>query len=195
VSTRADQDLPVISFESAGAWDDWLAENHESSSGISMRIFKVAARTQSITYREALEIALCYGWIDGFKKKYDERSWLQKFTPRSARGVWSKVNTQHAERLIAAGRMKPVGLAQVEAAKRDGRWDRAYAPPSAAEVPEDFLAELEKHPAAKAFFATLNKRNTFPIYYRLHSAKRPETRRRRMQEILAMMERGEKFYP
>ncbi len=160
-----------------------------------MRIFKKGAKSKSIDYAEALDIALCYGWIDGQKKTYDEQSWLQKFTPRRAGSVWSKINTEHVERLTAAGRMTPLGLAQVEAAKRDGRWDRAYASPSAAELPEDFLAELNKRPKAKAFFDTLNKRNTFPVAYRLKSAKKPETRQRRMQAILAMLERGEKFYP
>lgn len=188
-------DVPIVSFESPEAWEQWLAENHESSSGIWMRISKKSSAIRTITYDEALDAALCYGWIDGRKRALDDESWLQKFTPRGQRGVWSRVNTQHAERLIAAGRMKPAGLAQVGAAKRDGRWERAYAPPSAAEIPEDFLVELNKRPKARAFFATLNKRNTFPIYYRLDSAKKPETRERRMNEILAMLDRGEKFYP
>jgi len=188
-------DLPVIAFESADDWEKWLGENHPRSSGIWMRIFKKAANAASITHAEALDVALCYGWIDGWKKRYDERSWLQKFTPRGTRGIWSKVNTENVQRLTEAGRMKPAGLAQVEVAKRDGRWDSAYDPPSRATIPEDFLNELNKNKKAKAFFQTLNKRNTFPIAYRLRSAKRPETRQRRMREILDMLARGEKFYP
>ena len=188
-------DVPIVSFESPEAWEQWLAENHESSSGIWMRISKVTAQIRSITYDEALDAALCYGWIDGRKRALDDQSWLQKFTPRRPRSIWSQRNTEHIERLTTAGRMTPLGLVQVEAAKRDGRWQRAYAPPSAIQIPEDFLAELNKLPKAKAFFETLNKRNTFPVAYRLQSAKRPETRQRRMNEILAMLERGEKFYP
>ncbi len=188
-------DQPVIAFASAADWKRWLDENHTESNGIWMRIFKKASATPTVTYAQALDAALCYGWIDGQKKKYDEESWIQKFTPRRARSTWSKTNTRHIERLTAAGKMKPAGRAQVESAKRDGRWERAYASPGTAVVPEDFMRELSKNLKAKAFFETLNKRNTFPIAYRLQSAGRPETRQRRLKEILAMLERGEKFYP
>ncbi len=188
-------ELPVISFESLDQWERWLADNHASSRGIWMRISKKHTTMASIDYAQALDGALCYGWIDGQKRRYDENSWLQKFTPRRARSGWSKVNTGHVERLTEAGRMQPAGLAQVEAAKRDGRWERAYPPPSTATLPEGFLRELNKNKRAKAFFQTLNKTNTFAIAYRLTNAKKPETRERRTQELLAMLDRGEKLYP
>jgi uncharacterized protein YdeI (YjbR/CyaY-like superfamily) len=190
----AKTELPIITFESPEAWENWLAENHARPNGVWLRLFKKYTGKPTISYEEALDVALCFGWIDGQGRGYDEQSHLQKFTPRRPRSVWSKLNTQRVERLIREGRMRPAGLAQVEEAKRDGRWERAYAPPSAAEIPEDFLAELNKRPHARAFFDTLNKRNTYPIAYRLHNAKKPETRKRRMGEILAMLERGEKFY-
>jgi len=186
--------LPIIAFESSEAWETWLAENHTQPTGIWMRISKKGTNVPSVTYAEALDVALCYGWIDGQKKIFDDQSWLQKFTPRRARSGWSKVNTQHVDRLTREGRMKPAGLVQMESAKRDGRWENAYPPQSAAEPPEDFIKELNKNEKAKAFFRTLTQRNIFPIVYRLQSAKRPETRRRRMEEIIAMFERGEKFY-
>jgi len=188
-------DFPVIAFESPQAWRRWLAPHHADSNGIWMRIFKKGSGVPSINYAQALDEALCYGWIDGQKRIFDEESWVQKFTPRRARSGWSKRNTEHAERLINAGEMKAAGLAEVEAAKRDGRWDRAYSSPGAATLPEDFLRELNKNGKAKAFFETLNKRNTYPITYRLQTAKKAETRERRLREILAMLERGEKFHP
>ncbi len=186
--------LPTIAFESPEAWGTWLAENHTQANGIWMRIAKKGANTRSITYAEALDLALCYGWIDGQKKSYDEHAWLQKFTPRRPRSVWSKINTQHIERLAAAGRMKSGGQAQVDAAKLDGRWERAYSPQRDAAPPEDFMSALNKSKKAQAFFATLTRRNIFPIVYRLQSAKKPETRHRRLNEMIAMLERGEKFY-
>jgi uncharacterized protein YdeI (YjbR/CyaY-like superfamily) len=142
-----------------------------------------------------LDQALCYGWIDGQKKAYDEYSWLQKFTPRRAQSGWSKINTEHAERLIKNGQMQQAGLEAVEAAKADGRWQTAYDSPRNASVPEDFLKALAKNKKAKAFFETLNKANIYSIVYRLQTAKKPETREKRMQLILAMMDRGEKFHP
>lgn len=193
MSSASDQE--TIAFESTEAWEEWLAADHDESNGIWMRISKKSANARTITYAEALDGALCYGWIDGQKKSRDEQSWIQRFTPRRARSGWSKINTEHVARLTAAGRMKAAGMAQVEAAKRDGRWDRAYASPSAAAPPEDFLTELNKSKKAKAFFATLNKANIYPISYRLQTAKKPETREKRLREILAMLERGEKFHP
>lgn len=192
---NAASELDVRSFVSALAWEKWLGKNHATSAGCRLRIFKKSSGKASVTYAEALDTALCYGWIDGQKKSYDELSWLQKFTPRRPRSVWSKKNTQHAERLIGAGNMKPAGLKEIEAAKRDGRWKSAYDSPSVATLPEDFLHELGRNKRAKAFFQTLNKRNTYAIAYRLQSAKKPETRARRMQALLAMLARGEKLYP
>ena len=160
-----------------------------------MRIFKVASGEASVTYAEALDGALCYGWIDGQKRRLDEVSWLQKFTPRRARSVWSKRNTEHVERLVLAARMTPAGLAQVEAAKADGRWDAAYEPSSEAKVPEAFLKALAKNKRAKKTFETLNKRNLFAIGSRVRSAKRPETRERRIRAIIDILARGETLYP
>ena len=187
--------LPVISPDSPGSWHDWLATNHANSNGVWLRMFKKNSAVRSLTYDEALDEALCYGWIDGQKRTFDEKSWIQKFTPRRARSGWSKRNTEHAERLIEAGKMQPAGLAQVEAAKRDGRWDQAYQSPAAGAMPEDFVRALNENPQAKVSFETLNRRNSYPIVYRLQTAKKPETRERRLREIIAMLERGEKFYP
>lgn len=186
--------LDIVPFESAGHWEVWLAEYHASSSGVWLQIFKKGSGIASVTYVEALDEALCYGWIDGQKQKYDEQSWLQKFTPRRPRSIWSKNNTRNVERLMGAGKMKPAGLKEVEAAKRDGRWENAYVPIREATLPDDFLEALAKDPQAKAFFETLSQANTFVIAYRLQSAKRPETRQRRMKAMLEMLSRGEKFY-
>ncbi len=188
-------DFPIISLESQAQWEQWLADNHASSDGVWLQFFKKASGKKAITYPEAVEEALCYGWIDGQSKSYDNESWLQKFTPRRARSVWSKINIQKVERLIEAGKMKPAGLQQIEAAKLDGRWERAYDSPSNATVPDDFLQELAKDKKAKAFFDTLNKANTYAITYRLQTAKKPETREKRMKAILEMLAKGEKFHP
>lgn len=187
-------DYPIISLESQEEWEQWLADNHASSDGVWLQFFKKASGKKTITYAEAIDEALCYGWIDGQSKSYDDESWLQKFTPRRARSIWSKVNIQKVERLIEAGKMKPAGLNQIEAAKLDGRWERAYDSPSNATVPEDFLRELDKDEKAKAFFETLNKTNTYAIIFRLQTAKKPETREKRMKAILEMLAKGEKFY-
>jgi len=187
--------LQILSFESADKWEAWLAENYFRPEGLWLRIYKKGSGLPTVTYPEALDSALCWGWIDGQKKPFDDKSWLQKFTPRRPRSRWSKNNTRHAERLVAGGRMKPSGLKEIAAAKADGRWEKAYSAPAAAEMPEDFLQALEGNRKAKAFFQTLSKRNTYAIAYRLQDAKRPETRQRRLLQILAMLERGEKFYP
>jgi uncharacterized protein YdeI (YjbR/CyaY-like superfamily) len=184
----------ISAFKSSGAFRDWLATNHHQSDGLWMRIFKKSSGQASITYHEALDEALCHGWIDGQKKAYDEHSWLQKFTPRRAQSGWSKINTEHVERLIKAGQMRPAGLAAIEAAQADGRWQTAYDSPRRAAVPEDFLKALAKNKKAKAFFETLNKANVYAIVYRLQTAKKPETREKRLGMILAMMDRGEKFH-
>jgi uncharacterized protein YdeI (YjbR/CyaY-like superfamily) len=187
-------DLPIISFKSLKEWASWLARNHAASTGIWLRLFKKDSGVVSVTYAGALDEALCYGWIDGQLDKYDEKSWLRKFTPRRPKSVWSRKNVEHVKQLTAAGKMKPAGLKEVEAAKKDGRWKRAYDSPSAMQVPEDFLKALAKHQKAKAFFETLNKANTYAIAWRLQTAKKPETRAKRMQAILEMLARGEKFH-
>lgn len=187
-------DIPIISFKSAKDWGSWLAENHATSNGIWLRIFKKDSGKETVTYAQALDEALCCGWIDGQTQKYDEESWLQKFTPRRARSVWSKRNTEHITRLMDEGKMKPAGLKEVESAKRDGRWQKAYESPSKMTVPEDFIKELSKNKKAKAFFETLNKVNTYAITWRLQTAKKPETREKRMKTILEMLAKGEKFH-
>jgi uncharacterized protein YdeI (YjbR/CyaY-like superfamily) len=192
-STR--NDLPVVQFEGPQAWATWLDEHHATSSGVWLRIAKKASGTASVTYDEALEVALCYGWIDGQKKSYDEESWLQKFTPRGAKSIWSKVNREKAEKLIARGAMKPAGLAAVEQAKQDGRWEAAYDSQSSASVPSDFQAALDQHEEARAFFATLNSRNRYAILFRIQTAKKAETRAKRIEQFIRMLTNHETLYP
>lgn len=185
--------LPIIEFETTETFETWLVENHENLSGLWIKIFKKDSKKKTITYAEALEVALCFGWIDGQKKAFDEQSWLQKFTPRRAKSIWSKVNTGHVERLINEGRMRPAGLRAIEKAKADGNWEKAYDSPSKMTIPEDFLNEVKKNKQAEAFFLTLNKTNLFSIGFRLQTAKKQETRTKRMKEIIEMLARGEKF--
>ncbi len=191
--TKVDED-EVISFSSQKAFESWLAKNHATVSGIWLRIYKKASGEKTVTYAEALDVALCYGWIDGLKRSYDEASFIQRFTPRRSRSVWSKVNVGHVERLTNEGRMKPPGLAAVETAKGDGRWSKAYDSPKNVKIPDDFLLELKKNRKAYAFFETLNRVNQYAIAYRLGSAKKPETRERRMQLFLEMMAKGQKIW-
>ena len=186
------RNIPILSFESANAFEEWLAEHHDVSEGIWLRFFKKSSGVTAVTHPEALDEALCYGWIDGQLKKHDEVSWLHKFTPRRPRSVWSKRNTEHIERLTTAGRMRPAGLRQVEAAKADGRWDKAYEPASKMTMPEDFMSELAKSKKAQASFDTLNKSNRNLIAWQLQSAVKPETRLRRMRKYLNMLEDGKK---
>jgi uncharacterized protein YdeI (YjbR/CyaY-like superfamily) len=187
--------MKIMSFTSSGDFRTWLAKNHSQSDGVLLRIFKKDSGEKSITYSEALDQALCYGWIDGQKNAHDEHSWLQKFTPRQAKSSWSKKNTEHVARLIKSGQMARAGFEAVEAAKADGRWQTAYDSSRNAAPPSDFLAELDKNKKAKAFFETLNKANVYSIVYRLQTAKKPETREKRMKAILGMLARGEKFHP
>jgi uncharacterized protein YdeI (YjbR/CyaY-like superfamily) len=187
-------DLPVQSFPTPAAWRAWLSKNHDSSDGLRLRLFKKAHDPKAMTYAQALDEALCYGWIDGVKQAYDATSWLQRFTPRRPKSVWSKNNVAHVARLIKDKKMTAAGLAAVEAAKKDGRWKAAYAPASTMAIPADFLKELAKFPKAKAFFESLNKANHYAIGYRLSTAKKPETRQRRMDALLAMMKAGKKIH-
>ena len=188
-------ELPVLLFASAREWDEWLALHHAEPAGVWLRIAKKGCQVGSVSYSDALDVALCHGWIDGQKKPYDESFWLQKFTPRRRRSGWSKVNTDRVAALIEAGAMRPAGLAEVDAAKADGRWDAAYQSQGNATVPADFQAELDAHPGAQAFFATLNKVNRYAIYYRITTAKKPATRRSRIETFIAMLERGEMLHP
>lgn len=193
--SNTSNDLPVILFESEEAWEAWLAENHEASPGVWLRLAKKGSGLDSLSYSQALDVALCYGWIDSQKKSYDEQSWLQRFTPRGPKSVWSKINREKVEQLINSGRMKPAGLRAVEAAKQDGRWDAAYDSQRNATVPDDFQAELDKHPEARAFFATLNSANRYAILYRLQTAKKAETRAKRIRQFIEMLEKKETFHP
>lgn len=183
-----------MSFASKAVFAEWLAENHDSSDGIWVKVAKKGAGVESVVVTETLDVALCFGWIDGQRKPLDDRYFLQKYTPRRARSRWSKRNVGLVEKLIEAGEMRPPGLAEIERAKADGRWDAAYESAANIQVPPDLQAELDARPAAAAFFATLNSTNRYSILYRLHDAKRPETRAKRLAQFVAMLERGETLY-
>lgn len=185
--------LPVLSFETQSEWEKWLAQNHGLTTGIWLRIFKKASKVKTIVYAEALEEALCYGWIDGQLKPYDEQSYLQRFTPRRPRSIWSKRNIENITRLEENGKLKPSGLKEIEAAKADGRWAAAYDSPSEMKIPDDFMTELSKNKEALTFFESLNKINKYAIGWRLQTAKKPETREKRMKQILEMMAKKEKL--
>lgn len=192
--TETAPDPPVITFATQAEFERWLAEHFTCQAGLWMKIAKKASGITSISHLEALDVALCYGWIDGQRRALDDDYFLQKFTPRRARSKWSQVNREKVARLIAAGRMQPPGLAQIEAAQADGRWAAAYEPPSRISVPEDLQARLDEHPDARDFFERLDSRNRYAILYRLHDAKRPETRARRLEQFVAMLVKGEKLY-
>jgi uncharacterized protein YdeI (YjbR/CyaY-like superfamily) len=187
-------DLPVHLFATRSDLEAWLEDNHGSSPGIWLKIAKKGSGVESVDYAEALELALCFGWIDSQKRGLDESFFLQRFTPRRPRGKWSQINRTKAEELIAAGAMRSAGLAEVEAAKADGRWDAAYAGQRAATVPDDLRQELDRSPAAHEFFESLDAANRYAILYRLQEAKKPETRERRLSKFIAMLERGEKIH-
>ncbi len=187
--------LLTQSFSDQRAWADWLEANHASSRGLWLKLAKKATGIDSVSYDEAVESALCYGWIDGQKKALDDAWWLQKFTPRGPKSIWSQKNRQKAEELIADGVMAPAGRSAVEAARADGRWDRAYAAQAASTVPADLQAALDANPDAAAFFATLDSRNRYAILFRTQTAKKRETRVRRIEQFVAMLARHEKIYP
>jgi uncharacterized protein YdeI (YjbR/CyaY-like superfamily) len=171
-----------------------MAKEHTRAPGLLLRIYKKVSGVSSVTYAEALEQALCFGWIDGQKLPLDANSWMQKFTPRRARSRWSKTNVAHVDRLIREGQMTPAGLKEVEAAKADGRWAAAYDSSANATVPPEFVKELARNAKAKQFYATLNKTNLYSIAYRLQTAKRQETKNKRIKLIIEMLARGEKFH-
>jgi uncharacterized protein YdeI (YjbR/CyaY-like superfamily) len=171
-----------------------MMKEHARAPGLLLRIYKKDSGVASVTYAEALDQALCFGWIDGQKLPFDANSWVQKFTPRRAKSGWSKINVGHVDRLIQAGQMTPAGLKEVEAAKSDGRWAAAYDSPANATLPPEFVEELERNATAKQFYATLNKANLYAIAYRLQTAKRPETKIKRIKLIIDMLARGEKFH-
>jgi uncharacterized protein YdeI (YjbR/CyaY-like superfamily) len=182
------------SFRSSKELRAWMAKEHARAPGLLLRIYKKDSGVPSVTYAEALDQALCFGWIDGQKLPFDANSWVQKFTPRRAKSGWSKRNVAHVDRLIREGQMTPAGLKEVEAAKADGRWATAYDSPANATVPAEFVKELARNAKAKQFYATLNKANLYSIAYRLQTAKRPETKIKRMKLIIEMLARGDKFH-
>jgi uncharacterized protein YdeI (YjbR/CyaY-like superfamily) len=185
----------VLAFDSAASWEEWLGAHYSTSSGVWLRFRRKSAEGPSLTHAEALDVALCYGWIDGQTLGEDVTHWRQKFTPRRARSIWSKLNREKVAALIESGRMQPAGLAEVERARKDGRWDAAYDSPTRANVPPDLAAALQAAPRARAFFESLDSRNRYAILFRLHNAKKPETRARRLQSFVAMLKRREKVYP
>ncbi len=187
--------FPVLSFETASAWETWLAEHYADTGGIWLKIAKKESRLPSVTYAEALDSALCYGWIDGQKAAFNEQYWLQKFTPRRPKSIWSKINCDKVDALIAEGRMQPAGMRQVELAKADGRWDLAYASQSKITVPEDFQSELDKNQEAQEFFKTLNSVNRYAVLHRIQIAKKPETRAALIEKYIWMLAKHEKLYP
>jgi uncharacterized protein YdeI (YjbR/CyaY-like superfamily) len=187
-------EAPLREFRTRAAWEKWLARHHGDAAGVWLKFAKKGSGVTTVTYAEALEVALCHGWIDAQVKRFDETYYLQRFTPRRARSKWSKINREAATRLIEAGMMRPPGLAEVERAKADGRWDAAYDSPANAVVPEDLERALARNKKAREFFATLSSANRYAILYRIQDAKRPETRARRITQLVEMLARGEKLH-
>jgi uncharacterized protein YdeI (YjbR/CyaY-like superfamily) len=192
---RLRKDLLVKRFASRSAWETWLAKHHDTSPGIWLELAKKDSGLKSVTRPEALEVALCYGWIDGQTASGDAKRWRQRFTPRRPRSKWSLINCAAVEQLYKEGRLAPAGIRAMESAKGDGRWGAAYASPKSMTVPEDLEAALRKHPRARRAFDQLNSQNRYGILYRLHDAKRPETRQRRLAGFIRMLEAGETLHP
>lgn len=185
---------PVRSFATRAAWAAWLEKNHRTSEGLWLRLAKKGSSLRSVTYAEALEVALCYGWIDGQKRGESEQAWLQRFLARSPNSVWSRINRDKAIALIAGGRMKAAGLEAIEAAKKAGRWDSAYDSPKGAKIPEDFQAALDASPRAWEFFQSLDGANRYAVLFRIQTVKKSETRARKIREFVEMLERGQKIH-
>jgi uncharacterized protein YdeI (YjbR/CyaY-like superfamily) len=195
LETAPKVELPVLSFVTPAKFAAWIKSQPVASPGLWLRLGKKSSALKTLSYQEALEVALAWGWIDGQLKTHDQDSWLRKFVPRGARSIWSKINRDKALALIASGQMQAAGLAQVERARQDGRWQAAYDSPSNAKVPADFSAALSKSKRASAFFLTLESRNRYALLFRIQAAKKPETRARKIRELIAMLERGEKIHP
>ncbi len=194
-NARPGPDDPELEFATQDAWTAWLEEHHGDASGVWLRLAKKDSGLTSVDYAQALEVALCFGWIDGQSRRLDDRYWVQRFTPRRARSRWSRINRQKATELIERDLMRPAGLAEVERAQADGRWEAAYDSPRTAEVPDDLRAALAANPRADAFFATLNGRNRYAILHRIQEAKRPETRARRIEKFITMLADHRTLYP
>jgi uncharacterized protein YdeI (YjbR/CyaY-like superfamily) len=188
-------DLPTITFENQQEWETWLKDHHADTNGIWLKLAKKGSGIPSVSYAEALESALCYGWIDGQKASFDEQYWLQKFTPRRPKSIWSQVNCAKAMALLAEGRMQPAGIRQMELAQADGRWDAAYASQSKITIPADLQSELDKNQQALNFFNMLDSGNRYAILFRIQAAKKPETRSARIQKFIEMLSKNEKIYP
>ncbi|HEY1074547.1 MAG TPA: YdeI/OmpD-associated family protein [Patescibacteria group bacterium] len=188
------KDLPVLLFTTQFEWGNWLESNHNQPQGVWLKHAKKSSGKTSVSYAEALEEALCYGWIDSQKQAYDNDYYLQKYSPRSSHSVWSKINVAKVEALIKSEKMQPAGLAAIDVAKQTGRWDAAYDSQSVSTIPEDFLQELNKDPKAKKFFETLNKANVYAFCWRIQTAKKPETRKARIEKFIDMLNRGEKLH-
>jgi uncharacterized protein YdeI (YjbR/CyaY-like superfamily) len=187
--------LPVMTFDSTDAWDAWLGAHHADSPGLWLKIAKKGAAGRTISYSEALDVALCHGWIDGQKGRYDDEYWLQRFTPRKPASKWSKINTERVAALIASGRMRSAGLHEVERARADGRWEQAYESQSRVTVPDDLARALAENERARAFFATLDSANRYAILYRIGTAKKPETRAKRIDTFVTMLSEHKKIHP
>ena len=188
-------DLPVLEFGSQAAWESWLDAHHAAAPGAWLKIAKKGSGAETVSYAEALEAAICYGWIDGQKDRLDDVHWLQRFTPRKPRGRWSRINTDQATELIKAGRMRPAGQREVDLAQADGRWAAAYEGQRAMTVPADLDRELARNEAAREFFGTLSGVNRYAILYRIGSVKRPETRARKIAQYVAMLAEHKTIYP
>lgn len=194
MSVELPTDLPIKLFRTAAAWEKWLAA-HVADKGAWLKIAKKGQGVTSVTYDEALDVALCHGWVDGLKRSCDEQYFLQRFTPRRPKSLWSKLNIGRVERLVASGRMAVTGLREVEAAKADGRWQAAYDSASRIEVPDDLTAALAKQPRARKFFEQLDRTNRYAVLWRVQTAKKPETRAARIEKLVAMLANGEKIHP
>ena len=188
------ESLPIIHFESQEDWEAWLQENYETSGGIWIKLAKKDSGIESVSRQEALDIAICYGWIDGQTASVDDNFWMQRFTRRRPKSKWSKINCQKATELIAQGKMKARGLEEVESAKQDGRWDKAYDSQRTMTVPDDLQKKLDENLRASEFFANLDSKNRYAILYRIHDAKKPETRARRIEKFVAMLNEGKKIH-
>ncbi|EQA44136.1 bacteriocin-protection protein, YdeI/OmpD-associated family [Leptospira broomii serovar Hurstbridge str. 5399] len=188
------KEIPTIAFRSQKEWEKWLKGNHSAMAGVWLKFAKKKSGIETVTYEEAIEIALCYGWIDSHKKPFDTLHWIQKFSPRGARSIWSKINRDKAEKLIASGKMKSAGLKAIENARQNGSWEKAYDSPGRISVPEDLKLALEKNKKAKAFFETLDSTNRYAILFRIHNAKKEETRIKRLRRFVEMLERNEKIH-
>ena len=186
---------PILKFATQQDWEAWLETNGHTAAGVWLRLAKRSAQRKTLSYAEAVEICLCHGWIDGQKQAESEHYWLQRFTPRTAKSMWSKINKAKAEALIAAGRMRPAGLREIDRAKQDGRWEAAYASASMSTVPDDLAQALDRSPKAKAFFAILNSQNRYAILFRIQNVKKAETRAKKIAQFIEMLNNGEKIHP